>query len=448
MEHPASVERFAASLRFPTVSAGIEDPEVHDAFTALLDFFAASYPRLFAHATVDRQDPWRLVLEVPGTDASLDPILLLAHFDVVDVATSTRDDWSHDPFGGQIDAGFVWGRGALDDKNVLVALLEAAEAVVAEGRPLRRGFVLAFGGDEELTGRRGAARIAADMRASGRRFFVALDEGAIIASGMLATPDRPIALVGIAEKGQVNLVIRARSGGGHAAMPPRRTAVGAVAAAVARLERSPFPPRLRPSVQTFFVALARHASMPLRLVYRFPRLFWPVLSAVLAAKPSSAALIRTTQAATMARGSDAPNVLAQSAETVVNLRILPGETVDTVVERYRRLLRGLEVEVAVLEAEDASDPVAESPIDHPGYRAVAEIAESLFDCIAAPYLVTATTDSKWYAPISDAVLRFVPMVLTAEDLARVHGTDERIPVESFAGLIEFYETFIRRMCNE
>ncbi len=442
------VERFAAALRFPTVSARIDEQEVRDAFTALLDFLAASYPTLFATATVDRQDPWRLVIEVPGTDPSLDPILLLAHFDVVDVAETTRSDWSHDPFGGEIDAGFVWGRGALDDKNVLIALLEAAETVVAEGRPLRRGFVLAFGGDEELSGRQGAARIAADLRAAERRFHFTLDEGAIIAVGMLATPKRPIALIGVAEKGQVNVVIRARSEGGHAAMPPRRTAVGNVATAVARLERTPFGTRLLPTVRAFFIALARHASNPLKLVYRFPGLFWPILRAVLAASPRSAALVRTTQAATMARGSHAPNVLAQSAETVVNIRILPGETVDTVVRRYRRLLRRFDVEVSVLSAGDAHDPIAESPVDHPGYRAVAGIAESLFDCIAAPYLVTATTDSKWYAPISEAVLRFVPMALTTEELARVHGTDERISTESFTGLIEFYETLIRRMCNE
>jgi len=443
-----ALERFAASLRFPTVSARIDEPEVRAAFTGLLDFFAASYPALFASAAIDRQDPWRLVLELPGADRSLDPILLLAHFDVVDVEASTRDDWSHDPFGGQIDAGFVWGRGALDDKNVLVALLEAAETIVAEGNRLRRGFVLAFGGDEELSGRRGAARIAADMQAVGRRFHVTLDEGAIIASGMLATPKRPIALIGVAEKGQVNLVIRARSEGGHAAMPPRRTAVGTVAAAVARLERKPFPTRLLSPVRTFFIALAREATMPLKLVYRFPGLFWPILRPVLAAKPSSAALIRTTQAATMARGSDAPNVLAQTAETVMNIRILPGETVDTVVRRYQRLLRRTGAEVSVLEPDDAHDPVGASPVDHPGYRAVAEIAESLFDCIAAPYLVTATTDSKWYAALSDAVIRFVPMALSPEELARIHGTDERISTESFAGLIEFYETLIRRMCSE
>jgi len=440
------VERFARSLTYPTVSARIDEPATREAFSSFLDFLHASYPALFAAASVDRRDPWRLVLELPGTDASLDPALLLAHYDVVDVAPGSRETWSHDPFSGDVAGGYVRGRGALDDKNALVAILEAADSIVASGTMPRRGLVLAFGGDEELSGRRGAAAIAAGFAAAGRRFHMVLDEGAIVADRMLPAQRRPIALVGVAEKGHVNVAIRSRTGGGHAAMPPRRTAVGELARAITRIERRPFPARLIPTIRDFFRAQRAEVPFPVALVYRFPRLFWPALRAALTASPNSAALVRTTQAVTVARGGDAPNVLPASAEAIVNVRTLPGDTVETVLRRYRSLLRGRGVDVEVADPDAAHEPVTASGSGGAGYRAVAEVAARVFDCVPAPYLVTGSTDSKWYASLAGEVLRFVPMVLTAEEVERIHGVDERLSVDNFLRMVRFYDLFIREVC--
>ncbi|MFW5738038.1 MAG: M20/M25/M40 family metallo-hydrolase, partial [Spirochaetota bacterium] len=362
----ASVERFARALRFPTVSARLHEEATRSAYTGFLDFIAGSYPHLFAAADVERDEPYRLVIELPGANPALDPLLLLAHYDVVDVEEGTEADWTHPPFAGTVDKEFIWGRGALDDKNSLVAALEASERVMVSGRRLERGLVLAFGGDEELMGTNGAAVTATRMREAGRRFHFALDEGAVVAVGMLSSPSKPIALVGIAEKGQLNVAISAETTGGHAAMPPARTALGKTAAAVARAERRPFPRRLTYTVGEFFRALAPHASFPLSLVYRFPRLFWPLLRVVLARSPQTAALIRTTQAATMAEAGAAPNVLPQGARAVVNVRILPGESVASVLARYRSILRREGVAVDVLDPDDAHEPVPGSPVEHPG----------------------------------------------------------------------------------
>jgi carboxypeptidase PM20D1 len=443
---PAAIERLARSLTYPTVASRIGEEDTRRAYSELLDFVTDAYPALFSVATVHREDPWQLVIELAGEDRSLDPLLVLAHYDVVDVEPGTEADWSHEPFGGAVDDGYVWGRGALDDKNSFIATLEAAEQIVSTGGKLQRGLVLAFGGDEEIAGRRGAARIAGRFREAGRRFHAVLDEGAVIAVGALAQPTIPIALIGVAEKGHVDVVIRAESEGGHAAMPPAHSAVGRIAEAVTRVEAHPFRPRLIAPVREFFRSLAPHASGPLRVVYAHPVLFWPLLRSVLGAGTSTSALIRTTQAVTMARGSAAPNVLPGAAEAVVNVRILPGESVKSVLEHYRTLLARLPVTVALRDPDDAHDPVATSATDHPFYAAIRDAATARFDCVAAPYLVTGSTDSKWYADLGDAVFRFVGMALDGEEIGRIHGTDERVSLDNFERLVRFYEDVITREC--
>ncbi|MFW5688795.1 MAG: M20/M25/M40 family metallo-hydrolase [Spirochaetota bacterium] len=444
---PAVIERLARALTFRTVSSRIDEPDVRDAYTALLDFLSHSFPELYATARVEQDEPWRLVIELPGSDPSLDPIVLMAHYDVVDVAGGSEGEWTHAPWAGEIADGFVWGRGALDDKNVLMALLEAAERVVRAGTGLARGLVLAFGGDEELAGRRGAAVTAARWSDAGRRFHFVLDEGAVIAVGMLAQPKTPVALIGVEEKGHVNVRLRAHQEGGHAAMPPRHTALGRLAAAVVRAEENPFPRRLTYSVGEFLRALAPHVAVPLRTVYAHPRLFWPLIRRVLAARPTSEALIRSTQAATMANASAAPNVLPQNAEAVFNVRILPGESVASVVEHYRALLGGFGVAVDVPDLEDAHDPVAGTSVSHAGYELISRTARELAECVPAPYLVTGSTDSKWYAPLADAVYRFLPMALDENEISRIHGTDERLSLENYSRLITFYERIILGACT-
>ena len=450
MVDPA-VERFRRMLRYRTVSARMDEPEIAGEFTAFLDHLPGAYPALFAAARVARGDDLRLVIELPGRDPGLRPLLLLAHFDVVDVEPGTESDWTHPPFDAAVDDGYVWARGALDDKNVLCALLEAAERIVSDGVPLARGVTIALGGDEELSGRRGAGRIAEEL-AGGRsdrpRFCAVVDEGAVIVDGLLAGPTAPIAVIGVAEKGLVNVRLSAEGDGGHAAMPPSTTAAGRLARAVTRIERRPHRARLTAAVERFFRAVGSRTGGALGVIYRHPRLFGPLLRSVLARRPSSNALIRTTQAVTMLRGSAAPNVLPQRAEAVVNVRILPGESVAGVLEHYRRVVRGNGVSVDAADTANAGEPVCESPVDHPVYRAIERAADGVCPgCVPAPFLVTGTTDSKWYASLAEGVYRFVPMTLSMEDIARIHGTDERIAVAAFLRMISFYGSVIEEVCG-
>jgi carboxypeptidase PM20D1 len=374
-------------------------------------------------------------------------LLLLAHFDVVDVEAGTHGDWKHPPFEATIADGSIWARGTLDDKCCLAALLEAAARTLTRGELPQRGLVLAFGGDEELSGRNGAGTIAARFKQEGRRFHAVVDEGAIVARGMIKDPAAPIALIGIAEKGFVNIAIEASGSGGHAAMPPGKTALGDVARAIAEVERRPFRPRLLPTIRDFFAALGRHASFPTKTIFSKSKLLWPVLSRALAAKPTTDALIRTTQAVTMAAGSAAPGVLPQRARAVINSRILPGETTEGVLDHYRALLAKHPVEVSIAPEGDASEPILRSGTEHSAYRSLSELVARHFpDAIVAPYLVTASTDSKWYAELADATYRFVPIELGNDDLTGIHGTNEHIATDAYIKMIDFYTEFIEREC--
>ncbi|MFW6213600.1 MAG: M20/M25/M40 family metallo-hydrolase, partial [Spirochaetota bacterium] len=406
-----------------------------------------SYPALRKYAEFILEPPWRIVIEIRGSREELSPLLLLAHFDVVDVESGTASDWTHPPFEATEDKGALWGRGTLDDKCCVAALLEAAERTLANGTHPERGFVLAFGGDEELSGKNGAATIASRFKSEGRRFHAVVDEGAIVARGMIQDPTAPIALIGIAEKGFVNIQIEAAGSGGHAAMPSRTTALGDVARAVATVEKHPFRARLLPTIQEFFEALGARASFPTRAIFSKSKLLWPLLSKVLAAKPTTDALIRTTQAVTMASGSAAPGVLPQRARAVINSRILPGESTQDVLAHYRRLLADHPVRVSIAPEGDAGEPVLRSSTDHSSYRSLIALIERHFpDAIPAPYLVTASTDSKWYAELADATYRFVPVELSNEELAGIHGTDEHIDTDAYKRMIAFYAEFIAREC--
>jgi carboxypeptidase PM20D1 len=449
-EHPAdgAVERLARALTFRTISAYPTPPHPEE-FTGFLNFLEDSYPRLFARATVLREDPWRLVVEVPGSNPGLDPALLLAHYDVVGIEPGTEHEWEQSPFSGAVDAEYVWGRGSLDDKSPLMAMLEAAESMCAVSDLPRRGLVLAFGGDEELSGGRGARTTAREFLERHMRFYCVLDEGSAITDGVIENVRNRIAMIGVSQKGHAAIRVRAHGAGGHAGRPPANTALGLLAKAITRMEANQFPVRRIGSIESFFRTVGPAASGASRFVFRHPRLMWPILARRLTANPRTNALVRTTQAVTMASGSTAVNVLPQSASCTIDVRILPGDSVASVLRHYRKLLAGLDVEVESVGGEHTHEPAPETSTDHPAFSAIARAVESLESgVLVAPFTITDSTDSRHFARMSDAVLRFAPLTVTPGELSTIHGTNERLAIRSYGEMIQFYNSLIRTVCLE
>jgi carboxypeptidase PM20D1 len=434
-------QRLAHAVAFETISYESDEEFEQAPFDALHAWLASAFPRV--HATLGRERVGRasLLYHWPGRDASLAPILLTSHLDVV--PAPEPETWTHPPFSGVIADGFVWGRGALDDKAGVVATLEALERLIADGFAPERGLWVAFGHDEEVGGEDGAGAITELLAERGVRVWFSLDEGMAIAeSGATAFTSTPLALIGVAEKGYLTLRLTARGGGGHSSVPPPSTAIGRLARAIVRLEERPLEARTQGVVSEMLRALAPHTNGFRRVVLAWPWLFGPLIESQLASEPSTNAMVRTTTAVTMIDGGVKANVLPREASARVNFRLLPGDRSEAVIAHVRHAIADPEIEIVVETVNEAS-PVADAGSD--AFALLSEvIREAAPDAVVAPALVVGGTDTRHYAAISENGFRFLPIRFTIEDLERMHGRDERLSIENLHFAIDFYERLLRR----
>ena len=442
LDLPAATERLAGALRIPTVST--EDPRDRpaEAFSALHAYLAATFPR--AHTALEREVVGRdaLLYTWRGQDGRLPPVVLMGHIDTVPVEAGAESAWTHPPFSGTIAGGYVWGRGALDDKMTVAGILEAVEALLRAGLRPRRTVYLAFGADEERGGEEGAALIAARLRDRGVAPGLVLDEGGAVMHDTVPGVKAPVALVGIAEKGFATLELVARAEGGHSMAPPPHTAVGLLARAVGRLEEHPMPADLRGATAALLDHAGPEMAFGMRVLFANRWLFEPLLVRRLAANPNTNAAVRTTTAATIFEGGTKDNVLPIRARARVNFRILPGDSVAAVRRHVEEVVADPAITVTVLDP--AAEPSPVSPTDSDGWRLVERTVRQAFpDAVVAPYLVTGGTDARHFAPLTPNVYRFAPTRLTLDDLKRVHGTNERLSVASYAELVRFYAQLLR-----
>ncbi|MEN8159528.1 MAG: M20 family peptidase [Myxococcota bacterium] len=433
--------RLAKAITFETISHQDDADFAPAPFEAMEAWLTATYPGV--HATLGRERVGRasLLYHWPGRDASLAPILLASHLDVVPVPDP--GSWTHPPFDGVIADGFVWGRGAIDDKAGAMGILEALERLVAEGFTPERGLWISFGHDEEVGGEHGAKAVAALLAERGVRAWFCLDEGmAIAAPGATSFSAKPLALVGVAEKGYLTLRLTARGAGGHSSVPPPSTAIGRLSLAITRLEARPLEARTQGVVADMMAAIAPHTSGLQRLALSWPRLFAPVIESQLVREPSTNAMVRTTTAVTMIDGGVKANVLPREANARVNFRLLPGDTSEMVVAHVREAIDDPEIEITVETANEAS-PVAD--VNSEAFARLSEvILEQAPDAVVAPALVVGGTDTRHYVRVADDGFRFLPIRFAVEDFERIHGRDERIAIENYHFAIDFYEKLVRR----
>ena len=426
-------EALAEAVRCPTVSGNA------DALAALCSKLEARYPLVFSKLQrLEPEQPW-ILLRWKGSDPECKPSLLCAHMDVVPVS----GDWGdRDPFGGQIEDGILYGRGALDCKATLTMILDSAQRLLEQGYTPKGDIYLAFGHDEEIGGAAGAQQMADLLREQNVSLDLVLDEGTPIYKNYLDSQDLPAALIAIGEKGCCNYRLTASGVAGHASVPPRHTAVGILAEAICRIETAPPKSRILPQLQEFFRQSAGAMSfgkrfvtvnLPLRallaLVFRDDKYVMP--------------LMRTTTAVTMAQGADAPNVLPGTATAVINCRLLQGDTPAGMLERLRGLVADLPVQVDMI-MENPASPLADPAGD--AYRKVAETVPEAFGPMPViPTVTTVATDSRHYLPIAGTVLRFCPLPVTREEYAAMHGAPERVSLDSLALGADFYRRLMKKL---
>lgn len=427
----------AEALRCQTVineDGVIAEPQ---AFYELHKMLERTYPRLHASLRRHTINNFSLVYTWPGKDARLDPVLFLAHLDVVPVDPAGLQEWERPPFSGDVVDGYVWGRGALDIKSQVIALMEAVEGLLREGFWPQRTIFLAFGHDEEASGLQGAARIAGVLQEKGVRLEAVLDEGGMIMEDWLPGMAAPMALIGVAEKGYLTLELTAKGAGGHSSTPPRRSAVGILARALARLEERPMPARL-----DFLTHIYREAGPTLsfgrQLALANPWLFGRSLRRQLLSQPPTAAAMRTTTAVTLVQGGVKDNILPRKARARVNFRLMPGDSIARVCEHTRRVIDDARVQFEPVEA-SAWEASPLSPTGSQRYHELVKTIRQTFGNVpAAPTLTLGQTDARYYAPICEHIYRFSPMLLTTDDTARIHAANERIAVEALGTMVQFY----------
>ena len=438
-----AVDRFASAVRIQTIS-NFGQPIDQAAIARLRDLLATSFPHV--HATMAREvlPSGSLLFTWKGKDPSAEPVILMGHMDVVPVEQSTLDHWKHQPFSGDVAEGSIWGRGTLDDKAAVLSTLEAAETLIAQGFTPARTILLAFGDDEENGGSQGAAPLVKELAARGVHAHFVVDEGGAVVTGMLAGLDRPLAVIGVSEKGYLSLKLSTTGTGGHSSEPPAHTAIGELALGITRLEAHPFPGALpEPSVKQF-AALAPYLPFSKKLILANLWLTKPLVVGAGLKDPKMAGGYHTTTAVDMITGGTKDNVLPTTASAVVNFRILPGETTDSVIAAVREKLADPDIRVEITAAGSARNPSPVSPTNSEGFQDLQTTIHQLYPtAVVSPYMVQAATDSSYYYAVSPNVYRFAPLEMTPAGMTMAHGFNEHVGIDNYRHMVQFEAQLIQ-----
>ncbi|MBR2387529.1 MAG: M20/M25/M40 family metallo-hydrolase [Clostridia bacterium] len=434
----AAISALASLVKCKTVSRYSRDDEDDAEFEKLINLLPTLYPNVFATCELKTLDDRGLLFRWPGKTVG-EPLVLMAHYDVVPVV---EEKWSKPPFEAIIEDGVMWGRGTLDTKVTVNGILSASNHLIAEGFVPENDIYFAFSGGEEVNGL-GACHIVDYFEKQGIVLRAVVDEGGAVVENVFPGVKAPCAMVGIAEKGLLDLKYEVQSNGGHASAPKAHTPVGELSAACCKVEANPFKCHITEPVRQMFDTLGRHSTFVYRMIFANLWCFRPVLDMI--AKKSGGemnALMRTTVAFTQMKGSDASNVIPPTATMVSNIRLNPADSIDGAVEYIRKTIDNDRVSVTKIHG---NEPSRISRTDCEGYERVAKaIADTWKGTIVSPYLMVQCSDSRHYGKISDKVYRFSAMDLTSEERASIHGNNEKIRLETLCRAVEFYIRLIKQ----
>jgi carboxypeptidase PM20D1 len=439
------IRRFSEALRFKTITTG-KNSYNKDELIRFVSFLKEKFPAFHSSEYVTREliSTYSLLYTVKGSDPSLKPYMLCAHLDVVPVE---RDKWTVDPFAGLVSEGYIYGRGTIDVKDSLMGMLEALEYMFEKGFQPKRSFFVAFGHDEEGSGFEGASDIAETLQSRGINgdLLYLLDEGTIIVNGSFPGVNGLVAMLGVTEKGYVTVKATAKGNAGHSSMAPPETAITRLAKAITKFTSMAHPTRFGTGAEKgIFEALAPYASLPYRLIYSNLWLFSPIMSFALSMNPMANGLVRTTSAVTVIKGGVKENVIPSEASALINHRIHPADSVAQVLDFDRKLINSEDITLEILEG-NSFEPHPISPYDDNafGYQAIKQSVRQVFDdVVVVPGIMVASTDTKWYLNLTRSIYRFTPVVLRPEEAKLFHGHNERIAVDNYLRIINYYHHLI------
>ena len=428
LELPETIYRnLSGAIRYPTVSFSEDAEPDSAAFHGFHQYLQQTFPLLHQTLTLEKVNTYSLLYTWKGSDPSKKPVILMSHQDVVPVDQPTLSDWEAGPFEGKITDTHIIGRGTMDDKSSLMAVMESVEMLLREGYTPARTFYLAFGHDEEVGGARGAAMLAAYLKEKGVHASMTLDEGGFIAEGMIPGIENPVAMVNLAEKGFASFRLIVETRGGHSSAPPKENTIGMLAQAIVDLENNQLPYKLVKPIDYQFEYMGAELPFFKKMAFANPWLFKkPILEALNA---------HTTTAPTIIKGGVKNNVIPTVAEATINFRILPGETIESVQAHIENTVGD---KIRVEPVGFLTNPSPVSGIDSEAFRALEKTIRSVFpNSTVVPGLVGGGTDARYFYDISDDVYRFYPIRINSESMTRFHGIDEKISKENYRELITF-----------
>lgn len=428
------------------ITVSYDDPErnnIRDTeLIKLHQVLQTNFPLLYKRHPPKIINKYSLVFEIPGENDKMKSIMLCSHLDVV--PASKNDGWSPDPFSGDIVNGVIWGRGSIDNKHNVVSQLGAIEEILQLNLKPKRNIVIGIGHDEEIGGHEGAKNIAKYLQEQNYTFEFILDEGTMMVSGAIPGIKDNVALIGIAEKGSMNLELSVEGIGGHSSMPSVKddNVIKVLSQAIVALESNPLPPHFQHD-SPFRLSLeyiANKLRFPLNVILSNIWLFKPLLeNALVRSSNGVAASMRTTTSVTKVMGGEKINALPTVARAYVNHRIHPFDTCEKVLEFDKKVMNDKRVQMRVMDSFPPS-PISNCKSD--AFQYISKCVKVVFGFESTPSLMVGNTDTRWYWELTENIFRFSPIPLNIEETKMFHGINEKIRIVDLQNMVDFYRTLL------
>ncbi|KAK1763425.1 carboxypeptidase S [Phialemonium atrogriseum] len=481
----ATVKRLSGAVRVKSESfddlGAIGEDSRWDVMYDFSAYLKTTFPLIHEKLRVEKVNTHGLLYTWEGSDDSLKPTLLMAHQDTVPVPPQTIPAWTYPPWSGKYDGKYIWGRGAADCKDQLIAVMEAVELLLEAKFEPKRTILLSFGFDEECSGRQGGGHLAPFIR---KRYgddgiAVIVDEGATFEKAWGTVFAKP----GMAEKGKTDVHITVRMPGGHSSIPPDHTGIGVLSEIITLIEAEQYRTRLvdeNPYYAQLKCGAEHSPDFPRKLKKLLSRRTRASSHRVCKAKPDRLALeaakqgpdvkylMQTSQAVDVISGGAKVNAIPERATVTVNHRINIGETPSTVWDRLTELVRpvakrhnltlhafdGADEEplsISLVASNTTLDTAPVTPADATPFEVVAGTTRALYgrETVVTPGIMTGNTDTRYYWDLTRHIFRFGPGFDPESDSSmgggNIHTVDERASVAGHINSVRWFTLFVRNM---